>query len=264
MASVLARVPKRPFPFDPLIAEAKRRMRQRRLFVGTLVVALGGGGIGAGLALRGPAGPHEAPGGARVGRQQARPASPSSGSASRSVELFSQSRRSAEVDGRPLDKTLALFRSSRLAATLPAPSAPMLALASGASQMRGEPGALLPVETRRVVTAVGPIYLAPTTRGWLCMQAQRFETCHRGLLRQGISWNFQSVAGGIDVVGIAADNVTSVVLEYGKTRRRASIVHNVFFVYRPISLTSARHLPAIGSLTISYKGGKPSASVPLG
>lgn len=38
---------------DPLIAEAKRRMRRRRLLVGALVVALAAGAAGAGLALRG-------------------------------------------------------------------------------------------------------------------------------------------------------------------------------------------------------------------
>ncbi|MDX6480534.1 MAG: hypothetical protein QOG85_1044 [Gaiellaceae bacterium] len=51
-----------PFPVDPLIAEAKRRMR-RRWFAVALIVLLLAGGIGAGLALRssGPSqvtGPH--------------------------------------------------------------------------------------------------------------------------------------------------------------------------------------------------------------
>ncbi|HEU5477316.1 MAG TPA: hypothetical protein VFU64_05740 [Gaiellaceae bacterium] len=47
------RVSRLPFSLDPLIAEAKRRMRRRRLLVAGLVVALAGGAAGAGLALRG-------------------------------------------------------------------------------------------------------------------------------------------------------------------------------------------------------------------
>jgi hypothetical protein len=45
-----------PFELDPLIAEAKRRMKQRRLLVATLVAVLAGGAVGATLALRGPGG----------------------------------------------------------------------------------------------------------------------------------------------------------------------------------------------------------------
>lgn len=44
------------FAFDPLVAEAKRRMRRRRLLVVTLLVLLVGGAIGTALALRGPSG----------------------------------------------------------------------------------------------------------------------------------------------------------------------------------------------------------------
>jgi hypothetical protein len=43
-----------PLSLDPLIPEAKRRMRRRRLLVAGLVVALSAGATGATLALRGP------------------------------------------------------------------------------------------------------------------------------------------------------------------------------------------------------------------
>ena len=48
-----------PIWLDPLIAEAKRRMRQRRLLVAALVVALAGGAAGVTLALRSPSGPSQ-------------------------------------------------------------------------------------------------------------------------------------------------------------------------------------------------------------
>lgn len=43
---------RRPFALHPLMAEAKRRMRQRRLLVAALVVVLAGGAIGGSLALQ--------------------------------------------------------------------------------------------------------------------------------------------------------------------------------------------------------------------
>jgi hypothetical protein len=261
MVSVLAHVPKLPLSLHPLIAEAKRRMRRRRLLVAALVVALAGGGAGAFFALR-SSGPPHAGRSAALGRRPAPPPPPSAPSRT-FVDVWGQPSRAAEVAGRPLDGALAVFRSSRLAAALPAPSGPMQPLVSVAAHMRGEPGALLPRETRRVVTAAGPIYLVPTTRGWACMQASRFETCHRGLLPQGISWDFGSGSGGLDVAGIAADDVAGVVLEYGKTRARASLRDNVFFVHRPILLTPGQSRSAFGVLTVSYRDGKPPRSVPL-
>jgi hypothetical protein len=48
-----AHVPRLPFPLDPLIAEAKRRMRRRRLLGAVLILALAGGVTGATFALRG-------------------------------------------------------------------------------------------------------------------------------------------------------------------------------------------------------------------
>ena len=65
--AMTAHVPRLPFPLDPLIAEAKRRMRQRRLLLATLIVALAGIGAGATLALRGPGGSSPAPAGAGHG-----------------------------------------------------------------------------------------------------------------------------------------------------------------------------------------------------
>jgi hypothetical protein len=46
------RVPRLPFSIDPLMAEAKRRMRRRRLFVAVLLVVLVGAAIGASVELR--------------------------------------------------------------------------------------------------------------------------------------------------------------------------------------------------------------------
>jgi hypothetical protein len=261
LAPVLARVPRLPFSLDPLIAEAKRRMRRRRLLVAALAVVVAGGGVGAAFALR-SAGPRHPSPVAAIGNRPARP--PSQVVPQTSVEIFSQSTRSAETAGRPLDKTLAVFHSSRLAATLPAPKGLMRPLADVAARMSGDPGALLLDQTRQVATDTGPLYLVPTKHGWVCMQARRFETCHHGLLQEGVSWDFESEAGGLQVMGIAADNVRSVVLRYGTTERRASLHDNVFFVYRPLSLPPAQPLPPLGTLAISYRDGTPATAVPLG
>lgn len=51
MALVLAHVPRFQFSLDPLIAEAKRRMRKRRLMVAVLAVAVAGGAAGVAYAL---------------------------------------------------------------------------------------------------------------------------------------------------------------------------------------------------------------------
>jgi hypothetical protein len=56
-------VPRMPISLDLLMAEAKRRMRQRRLLVGALIVALAAAVAGASFALRG----HNGPGGAPAG-----------------------------------------------------------------------------------------------------------------------------------------------------------------------------------------------------
>lgn len=48
---------RRPFSLNPLIREAKRRMRRRRVLVAVVVVALAGAAAGTALALRGPGAP---------------------------------------------------------------------------------------------------------------------------------------------------------------------------------------------------------------
>src|SRR3954464_2069347 len=52
------RVPRLRFSLDPLIAEAKRRMRRRRALVAVVAVAFAAGAVGAVLALRGADGRH--------------------------------------------------------------------------------------------------------------------------------------------------------------------------------------------------------------
>jgi hypothetical protein len=44
-------VPRLPFALDPLMAEAKRRMRKRRVLIAAVAVLIGGGAAGAGVAL---------------------------------------------------------------------------------------------------------------------------------------------------------------------------------------------------------------------
>lgn len=261
MASVFAHASRLTFSLDPLIAEAKRRMRRRRFLVAAVVVAIAGGAGGAAGALHGNGGTSGASG-RQVYPERSRAAS-SAAARSISVDVFGQPSGSAEVSGPPFREALAVLRSNRLAASLPASHGPMSSLSSVASHMRGKPGSLVPSETRQVATALGPIYLVPTTRGWLCMQGPSFQTCHRGLLRQGVTWNFYSTQTGVDVVGVAADDVTAVTLTYGKTRRKAALHDNVFFVQRPMSFTSVDDLPPIGTLEISYRGGKPPTSVPI-
>jgi len=189
MVSVLARVPKWFFSLDPLIAEAKRRMRRRRLFAAASIVALAAAGAGIFFAIHG-GGSQPASRGGVTGIRLHGGKPPSAAPDHVVVNVFGQPSRPVEVAGRPLAKTLAVFRSSRLAAALPAPSGQMQPLASVAAQMSGDPGQLRLGETRRVATAVGPIYLVPTTHGWACVQGPRFETCQRGLLVQGITWHF--------------------------------------------------------------------------
>jgi hypothetical protein len=179
------------------------------------------------------------------------------------VDVFGQPSRAAETAGRPLVRTIGVFRSAGAAARLPAPHGPMRPLAAVAAGFRGRPGALLVGETRRVPTAAGPVYLVPTARGWVCVQGPRFETCHRGLLRQAVTWSFYSTATGLDVVGVAADDVRSVTLIWGGGRRRAQLARNVFFVRRPFAATSVAHLPPLGRLAITYRDGRRPTTVEL-
>jgi hypothetical protein len=53
-------IPRLPFALDPLMAEAKRRARQRRFLIAVVVLALIGGAAGALAAFRSPNGPMSA------------------------------------------------------------------------------------------------------------------------------------------------------------------------------------------------------------
>jgi hypothetical protein len=182
------------------------------------------------------------------------------------LDFWGQPSSSAEIADRPLGHTLGLFRAAGAAASLPMPSAgPSSTLAAVAARLRGHPGALLLSQARRVVTAAGPVYLVPTTRGWLCVQGPNFRTCHHGLLRQGITWSFYSTAQGLSVIGIAADGVARVSLVYGKQRREATLHDNVFYVARPITFGVTQRLPPLGRLVVAYRDrAHASAQVPLG
>lgn len=179
-----------------------------------------------------------------------------------SVDVWGQPARSREVADRPLGTTLALFRQGA-AVRLPPSAGLMRPLAVVTAHMLGHPGALDLAKTRRVSTAAGAVYLVPTSRGWACMQGPRFETCHRGLLRQGVTWDFYSTSDGLDVIGIAANDVRAVDLAWGASTRRARLAHNVFFVHRPLSIASATHLPPLGRLVVTYRGTRASAAVGL-
>jgi hypothetical protein len=178
------------------------------------------------------------------------------------VDIWGQPDRSQEVAGRPLGATIALFKG-RAAAHLPTPTGLVHPLSFVAAHLRGNPGALVLSKTRRVVTAAGPIYLVPTVQGWLCVQGPTFQTCHRGLLRQGLTWSFYSTSTGLDVIGIAADNVRAIRLTWSGKHLQARLARNVFFVHRPLSITPVKHLPAFGRLAVLYRGSGAPTTVPL-
>lgn len=183
------------------------------------------------------------------------------------VEYWGQPSRSAEAYGRPLGNTLGLFASARLAARLPAPTGLMQPLAVTAARMRGHPGKLILAETHRVATPLGSVYLVPTVRGWLCVQGPTspptFQTCHRGLLRQGVTWSYYTTPTGLDIIGVAANDVRAIDLVWDTKRRRARLGHNVFYVHRPLSLAAGQHLPPLGHLSVSYDDRRRSAITPL-
>ncbi|HEY3921242.1 MAG TPA: hypothetical protein VGL76_03915 [Gaiellaceae bacterium] len=168
------------------------------------------------------------------------------------VDVWGQPSRSAEVAGRPLGSTLQLFRAAKRV-RLPA-QPPFQPLAVLATRMRGHPGSLELAKTRRFEG----LYLVPTTNGWVCVQATRFQTCVRGLLRAGVVWMFQSAYNGIDIWGLAANNVSH--LRLGS--KSATLRDNVFFVFRPMKLTSTAHLPkTFGTLLVTYRDGRAPARV---
>jgi hypothetical protein len=164
-----------------------------------------------------------------------------------SVDVFGQPNRSEEVAGRPLGSALRLFRAGK---TVTIPSWHNGdTIAAVAARMHA--GAIEPAKARKV----GALYLVATASGWVCVQGAHFLTCHRGLLRQGVTYGFQSTATGIDIYGIAADDVARVSLG-GET---ATVRDNVFFLSRAMKLSP---LPkTFGTLRITYRGGRPQASV---
>lgn len=162
------------------------------------------------------------------------------------IEVWVQAARATEVAGRPLGSTLHVFRSGR-AVTIPTWHGD--SLPSAAARMMA--GAVVTAKARRV----GSLYLAPTTKGWACMQGPTFLTCHRGLLPAGITWGFQSTATGIAINGIAADDVARVSLG----SRTATVHDNVFFLTRAMKLSP---LPkTFGTLVVRYRDGRPPARV---
>ena len=117
-------------------------------------------------------------------------------------------------------------------------------------------GALVSTKAREV----GGLYVVPTTRGGLCMQGPTFQTCHRGLLRSGVTYAFQATGQDVIVFGVAADDVARVSLG-GRT---ATVHNNVFVLSHPLKLTSAAHLPkTFGTLTVAYRDGRLPAQVPI-
>lgn len=163
-----------------------------------------------------------------------------------SIDVWGQPARAAEVSGRPLGSTLRLFRAGR---TVTIPSWRNDTMSNVASRMHA--GVLVDAKARRV----GSLYLAPTTTGWACIQGATFLTCHRGLLRSRITWGFQSTKAGIDIYGIAADDVARVSLG-GVT---AMLRDNVFVLSRAMKLSP---LPkTFGTLTVTYRDGRPPAAV---
>jgi len=176
----------------------------------------------------------------------AAPAPPST-----SVDIFGQPSRSAEVAGRPLGSTLAVFLHGK-AVTIPTWHGQ--SISTVASRMKA--GGVLTAQARHV----GPLYLVPTSTGWVCVQGPRFLTCHRGLLRQGVTYGFQSTSTGIAVYGIAADRVARVSLG----SHAATVRDNVFILTRTLKLTSTAHLPkTFGTLVVTYRDGRPPARVPI-
>lgn len=165
-----------------------------------------------------------------------------------SVDVFDQPSRAAEVAGRPLGSTLQLFRAGK---TVTVPTWHGDTMAAVAARMHA--GRLEAAKARRG----GDLYLVPTTSGWACVQGPAFLTCHRGLLRSGITWGFQSTATGIHLTGIAADGVARVSLA-GQT---ATVRDNVFVLSRTMKLNP---LPkSFGTLTIAYRDGRPPVRVTI-
>jgi hypothetical protein len=175
------------------------------------------------------------------------PAAPPPHSITR-VDVWGQPSRSAEVAGRPLGSTLHVFAGGK---TVVVPSWHGDTMSNVATRMHA--GALVVTKARHI----GSLYVVPTSTGWACVQGAHFLTCHRGLLRQGVTYGFQSSATGIAVYGLAADGVKSVSLG----SHTATVHDNVFFLTRTVKLSP---LPkTFGTLVVTYRDGRAPARVTL-
>lgn len=167
------------------------------------------------------------------------------------VEIWGQPSRTAESADRPLGSTLKLFRGEK---TVVLRSWHGLSLASLAQKMGA--GRLM-TRKGREVASLG-LYLAPTTTGGVCLQGQEFQTCHRGLLREGVTYSFSYTGDVIVVFGMAADDVKRVSLGAQTT----AVHENVFLLSLPMK--PAAHVPkTFGTLVVSYRDGRPPARVAL-
>jgi hypothetical protein len=172
-----------------------------------------------------------------------------------SVDVWGQAARSAET----VPAHLRVLRRSQTAADALPGGGPFTTLAGVASRMHA--GRLRGGASRRIDTSVGPVYLAPTASGWLCVQLPNARTCHRGLLRQRVTWSFYTTNPGLEVVGVAADDVARVTLAFAGRTRSAVLRDNVFTVSRPLTVASTQ-LPPLGRLLVRYRDGS-TAVVPL-
>ena len=168
------------------------------------------------------------------------------------VDVWGQPARSAEVAGRPLGSTLGVFLRGR---TVVIPSWHGQRLDSLPAQMKADTGSFIRAKAR----AVGGLYLVPTANGWLCMQGDTFETCHRGLLRAGITYAFQVTDETLLVFGIASDAVRRVSL----MGRAVTVRDNVFILSQSVHLAPGHVPKTFGTLTVTYRDGRPARHVPL-
>jgi hypothetical protein len=166
-----------------------------------------------------------------------------------SIDVWGQPSRSAETTGRPLQSTLRLFRSGK-AVTIPTWHGHRLSTLP--AEMKADTGALVLAKARYV----DGLYLVPTANGWLCMQGPTFQTCHAGLLRQGVTYSFAYYGDVLVVFGVAADDVARVSIG-GRT---AAVHDNAFTLSRPMK--RAAHVPkTFGVLGIVYRDSRPPARV---
>jgi hypothetical protein len=70
-----------------------------------------------------------------------------------------------------------------------------------------------------------------------------------GALKAGVAWHlYNTSTADLDVFGLAANNLSAIELVYSGHIEKATLANNIFYVNRPIRLTSTTHLPAFGKL----------------